>query len=319
VLSRTPAPRLLEGPALFPCTSNPRIVGEYADATSREAAIPPGGPDLPLRGRGAPGTPPPPVRCSAQKGRTGRGSSRRDLGSGVEGGERAAPDTSAGRGPRSVDPVAPADVLMEGILDKLRLLGYEEQFCRQAAPPKPPLHSFSFATPHTSPQEQTMAYYYMVDLSFWLLQQCGLGPDRIPDAVDETPNVVLGAILSALKAGGFSATGLTLQKLQKASGDDVCGLLDALTDSALEVQGFRFDDPVRSAEDAGDEMEVVNQAEEETEEEEVEEGEGRGDIDESLLDAHATPGKVLPGLGKRGQGELPRDGAGAPSVPRPAQ
>ena len=175
---------------------------------------------------------PKPTKTASRPKSKAEGASSRSLdpGAGEESGPAAASGIgaladiqsreAAASGGRSVDPAAPADVLMEGVVEKLKLLGYEEAFCRASQPvkaswptlmlarsdsiicawpremiralraisplarrPQKPLHRLSFVMPHASPQDQTQAYYYMVDLVLWLLRICGLGASPEPVSV----------------------------------------------------------------------------------------------------------------------------------------
>jgi len=254
---------------------------------------------------------PKPTKTASRPKSKAEGASSRSLdpGAGEESGPAAASGIgaladiqsreAAASGGRSVDPAAPADVLMEGVVEKLKLLGYEEAFCRASQPVKKPLHRLSFVMPHASPQDQTQAYYYMVDLVLWLLRICGLGASPEP-ALDDNPAQVLAAIQASLRNGGFSSTGLTLQKMQQAWGDAVCGLLDALTDLAIETAKIKLEQPIRGAEEGGDEVEVVE--EEESDDADVVDVVGHG-LEDSFDGELALPALGgtggLPGLGKK--------------------
>ena len=113
---------------------------------------------------------------------------------------------------------APADVLMEGVVEKLKLLGYEESYCRSARPPKRPLHRLSHVVPFANPREQTQGYFDLVDLVLWLLATASLGRHSKLPTPDAAPGEILQCIHDALKGAGINPARLTQPKFSLAYG-----------------------------------------------------------------------------------------------------
>jgi len=139
---------------------------------------------------------------------------------------------------RSLDPHAPADLLMEGLVEKLKLLDYELNFCTLRKPNWPALSKGYFALPPPRQKDAAEQFYYFTHLASWLLRQAGHHHDA-PKQFDD-PNFVLSSLISSLKSAGFDTRNLSAPKLRTGSGDALCGVLDALVDLALEAKNFLF-------------------------------------------------------------------------------
>ncbi|CAG9467677.1 unnamed protein product [Pedinophyceae sp. YPF-701] len=156
---------------------------------------------------------------------------------------------------------APADVLMEGIVEKLKLLQYEQTFCKTRKPAWPALSRGFFALPGS--REAVQPFYYFVYLAGWLLREGGHQYES--PAQFEDPNVLISGLLSALRKAGFNTGQLSASKLRSGVGDAVCGVLDALVDHTLEVKGFKFQPPLRQKEPSMEYQDIDMTSEEEEE------------------------------------------------------
>jgi estrogen-related receptor beta like 1 len=127
-------------------------------------------------------------------------------------------------------------IYMEDILDKLKLLDYENKFCRPKNL-KPILKTY-FAVPSANPNEQ---FYYFTSAVAWLmsLNNRNIAP---PNQYDD-PNAVAANILSELKNAGLPSE-FAPSKLKQGHGDAVCLILLSLVDAALTATGFQMQKPV---------------------------------------------------------------------------
>lgn len=202
-------------------------------------------------------------------------SKRQDLAADVGGDENDAAN-GARKAPvavgRSLELDVPAELAMENILEKLKLLGYEQNFCKRKRPHFAPLTRTYFTAPPLS-NNQNEQFFYFTSLVSWLL---GLaGRNFAPPAQFEDPNIACNNILIELKEIGFATPNFPATKLNRGHGEAVCGVLDNILSLALERQGFAYRKPVHQPdnyrEDADvDEMPGDNNA--------VICGEGAGDI-----------------------------------------
>lgn len=136
---------------------------------------------------------------------------------------------------RSLEINAAPDVVMELLVDKLRLLDYERDFCKKKKPHRKPLTRAYFAVPPPS-NNQSEQFYYFSSLAAWLLQQAGMeypSPKEFADPIETCTN-----IMNALKRLGFATPSYHAAKLSTAHGKEVVGILDALIDLVLEKRGF---------------------------------------------------------------------------------
>eukprot|EP00873_Tetraselmis_striata_P036081 jgi/Tetstr1/456345/TSEL_043081.t1 len=137
-----------------------------------------------------------------------------------------------------------ADVAMENIVEKLRLLDYEREFCKTKRPAWPPLTRSYFAVP--SPKNnQNEQFFYFTSLVAWLLNQANR--KFTPPQQFDDPNTTCSSILQELKATGFATPSWPPAKLKQGYGDAVCGVLDNLVDYVMEKRAFVFRKPIYQA------------------------------------------------------------------------
>jgi len=137
-----------------------------------------------------------------------------------------------------------ADVAMETIVEKLKLLDYDRSFCKTRKPPWPPLTRSYFAVP--SPKNsQNEQFWYFTSLVSWLLNQAGR--KFTPPQQFDDPNTTCSTILQELKGVGFATPSFPPAKLKQGYGEAVCGVLDSLIDYVMEKRSFVFRKPVYQA------------------------------------------------------------------------
>ena len=162
---------------------------------------------------------------------------------------------------------------MEGILDKLRLLKYEEGFCLARRPAWPFLTPTYFAFPPASAKTKSEQFQYFVGLAFWLLSLAG-GKQVLAPAQLEDPIQTCTQLLQHCRGLGFAAPEFPVTKLRQGQGEAVCAVLRGLLDVAFERSKVTLE-PALYPKDKPLSEEVQDFASLALQEEE-EEGEGEG-------------------------------------------
>lgn len=141
---------------------------------------------------------------------------------------------------------------MSDLIDKLKLLNFEELFIKPNGVKPLSRHYFALAT---NPGEQFSVF---TALSAWLLNMAGRNFDK-PQEFDD-PNATISNILDEARRCGIS-TDFPPSKLKTGSGEYVCMILDKLAESALKSTKFAWQRPFYH-DDATDEEEIVHQEDE---------------------------------------------------------
>jgi intraflagellar transport protein 57 len=163
----------------------------------------------------------------------------------------AEPDDSRER--REI-PVSTINVfaMMEDVVDKLKLMNYEQEYC--ATKDQPPLNraAFSIATANQATQ-----FHAFVDLVGWLFQKC-----RVSCQVDwhDDNTTSCNNIYSSLREMQFQLD-FPASKLRTGSGDACVQVLSFLCDRGLAESGFKYKRPDYPEEGFADEAEVDAAAE----------------------------------------------------------
>ncbi|NXA36565.1 IFT57 protein, partial [Eudromia elegans] len=200
-------------------------------------------------------------------------------------------------------------VLMEDVLEKLKLLSYEEEalrrhnmrpLSRSGLAPRPGSRSAGallrrlhcllllpldflvlllhyFALP-TNPGEQ---FFMFCTLAAWLITKAG-HPFEQPQEYDD-PNAIISKILSELRSFGRPVD-FPPSKLKAGYGEQACYVLDCLAEEALKYTGFSWKRPVYPTEELEEEEITEDDAEltlNKLEEEAVEE---ESDNEENFID-----------------------------------
>eukprot|EP00002_Diphylleia_rotans_P036757 TRINITY_DN814_c0_g1_i3.p1 TRINITY_DN814_c0_g1~~TRINITY_DN814_c0_g1_i3.p1 ORF type:complete len:303 (-),score=68.59 TRINITY_DN814_c0_g1_i3:820-1728(-) len=125
-------------------------------------------------------------------------------------------------GKTNLEPDGNAIILMEEVLETLKLLDYESKFCRVKNFPK--LDCFYFCKPHTKPQQQ---FYYFTSLTSWLM---GLNNHFYPPPAQfDDPNTTAASILLELRKMGISLD-YPATKIKPGHGEPVATILKSLAD-----------------------------------------------------------------------------------------
>ncbi|KAK3887437.1 hypothetical protein Pcinc_008440 [Petrolisthes cinctipes] len=144
-------------------------------------------------------------------------------------------------------------VVMDDLLDKLKLLGYDHEFVIDLRMKPLSRHYFAIAT---NPGEQ---FYLFTSLSAWLIRKTGRHMEP-PQEYDD-PNSTVSSILDHLRQLGVTVD-FPPSKLKSGCGEHAIFVLDRLADFALKHVNFIWKKPIYPAEDGGGEDgEVEDEAE----------------------------------------------------------
>ncbi|XP_041658397.1 intraflagellar transport protein 57 homolog [Cheilinus undulatus] len=157
------------------------------------------------------------------------------------------------RGPGAVYQVF---VKMESLLEKLKLLNYEDEVLHKHNMKNLSRHYF-VSSPYLglNPGEQ---FYMFTIIAAWLINAAG----RLftePQEYDE-PNATVSNILAELRAFGVKVD-FPPSKLKSGSGEYICFVLDQLADKALSKRGFSFKKPIYPTESTEEESVMEDDAE----------------------------------------------------------
>lgn len=143
------------------------------------------------------------------------------------------------------------DATMDDILDKLKLLNYEVEFCQ---PYKfKPLNRSYFVKGATN-ENASNQFFYFTSLVSWLMGVAGHKGFPPPGQYDE-PNATSTNVLTELRVMGLPVSNLAPNRVRIGSGDAVLNILTLLTDAALLARRFEFT-PVQYVMDKYTELQV---------------------------------------------------------------
>ena len=128
-----------------------------------------------------------------------------------------------------------AVMMSESIMDTLKILNYETEFCYPNTFLPFPRHYFAFSV---NPGEQFHAFSC---LSAFLFNHCGVRFD-MPQEYDD-PNSTVAGIVESLKRLGVSVD-FAPGKLKTGHGEHVCTVLTELCTAALNKTRFAYKKPI---------------------------------------------------------------------------
>ncbi|CAK6980343.1 intraflagellar transport protein 57 homolog isoform X2 [Scomber scombrus] len=173
-------------------------------------------------------------------------------------------------------------VVMECLLEKLKVLNYEEDVLSKHNMKNLSRHYF-VSSPYlaSNPGEQ---FFMFTIIAAWLINAAGR-PFSEPQEYDE-PNATVSNILAELRAFGVKVD-FAPSKLKSGCGEHVCFVLDRLAEEALKRRGFSFRRPTYPTESTEEESMMEDDAEltlSKVEEEMIEEPD---DDEENVMDLEA--------------------------------
>ncbi|KAK9538358.1 hypothetical protein VZT92_003533 [Zoarces viviparus] len=147
-------------------------------------------------------------------------------------------------------------VVMEVLLEKLKVLNYEEEVLMKHNMKNLSRHYF-VSSPYlaSNPGEQ---FFMFTIIAAWLINEAGR-PFTEPQEYDE-PNATVANILAELRAFGVKVD-FPPSKLKSGSGEHVCLVLDRLAEEALRRKGFSYRRPHYPTETTEEESVMEDDAE----------------------------------------------------------
>uniref|UniRef100_A0A8C6PK21 Intraflagellar transport protein 57 homolog n=1 Tax=Nothobranchius furzeri TaxID=105023 RepID=A0A8C6PK21_NOTFU len=167
--------------------------------------------------------------------------------------EEARRGEDADRGPGSVHQ---AFVVMENLLEKLKVLNYEEELLSKHNMKSLSRHYF-VSSPFLASNSGEQFYMFTI-MAAWLINIAGRAFAE-PQEYDE-PNATVSNILTELRAFGVKVD-FPPSKLKSGSGEHVCFVLDRLAEEALKKRGFTFRRPSYPTENTEEESVMEDDAE----------------------------------------------------------
>eukprot|EP01010_Urceolus_cornutus_P003172 NODE_430_length_1678_cov_287.227747_g335_i0.p1 GENE.NODE_430_length_1678_cov_287.227747_g335_i0~~NODE_430_length_1678_cov_287.227747_g335_i0.p1 ORF type:complete len:448 (-),score=120.23 NODE_430_length_1678_cov_287.227747_g335_i0:260-1603(-) len=146
------------------------------------------------------------------------------------------------------------DATMEDIIDKLKVLEYEAQFCLPKTFRPLTRTYFTRPSPYNSNPNQNDQFFYFTSLVAWIMDLAG-HHFQAPGQFDD-PNASASSIIFELKSMDFSTKDLAPGKLRLGHGDGVLYVLTLLLDKVLSNMNWQFKTPQWTADGYDDEMEV---------------------------------------------------------------
>ncbi|XP_058274321.1 intraflagellar transport protein 57 homolog isoform X1 [Hemibagrus wyckioides] len=147
-------------------------------------------------------------------------------------------------------------LIMEDLLDKLKLLDYEEQvLVKHNMKPLSRYYFVASSYTQSNPGEQ---FYMFSVIAAWLITLCGRSFET-PQEYDD-PNAIVSNILTHLRALGGPVE-FPPSKLKSGSGEHVCYVLDRLAEEALNRRQFAWKRPLYPSEQLEEESVLGDDAE----------------------------------------------------------
>ena len=143
---------------------------------------------------------------------------------------------------------------MENVVDKLKVLNYEELWCQ--AKGAGPLSRWHFAMPAANASVQ---FALFLDISSWLMTVATDDPTFFRIDKFDDPNTSVNKMMLSLRKLEFGLD-FPASKLKTANGDAVVDVLDFLTDKALSAKDFQWGKPIYAEENDMEEAEADDEA-----------------------------------------------------------
>ena len=134
-----------------------------------------------------------------------------------------------------------ADQAMDELVEKLKLLSYERDFCRRKKPYWTPLTRSYFTSPPPpgARYNSNEQFFYFTSLVAWLLHLGGRTGFKAPAQYDD-PNASCNAIVIEMKDLGVGAVAAVQGKLRAGYGESVLQVLTIAADAAIKRRKVFF-------------------------------------------------------------------------------
>ncbi|MEW5304574.1 MAG: hypothetical protein WDW36_007176 [Sanguina aurantia] len=129
------------------------------------------------------------------------------------------------------------------LVDKLKLLNYEKDFCKKGKKPyRKPFSRGYFACPLSSSSTGSEQFFYFTSLVSWLMFLAGV--EFSPPKEHDDPNLACSNLVAGMKKLGFASPSFHPQKLTVGFGKEVVGVLEGLVDFVMERQAVAVRRPI---------------------------------------------------------------------------
>ncbi len=153
--------------------------------------------------------------------------------------------------------------MWENSLEKLKILNYENTFCKKFN--RKPYNRVHFVHPTSNASHQ---FDDFSALCSWLCSEITSKPDTFKPEQYDDPNTVVNKLVLALRQFDYRST-FPPQKLKTPHGEPTCTILEFLTDKVLEVKGFQWGTPVHLNDEDVEQAQGDDQEEEDVIEDEA--------------------------------------------------
>ena len=133
--------------------------------------------------------------------------------------------------------------MWENSLEKLKILNYENSYCKKYN--RRPFNRVHFVLPTNNASQQ---FDDFSTICSWLCTEITLKADTFKPEQFDDPNTIVNKLMLALRQFDFRSS-FPPQKLKTPNGEPTCTVLEFLTDKALQTKGFQWEAPVHSTED----------------------------------------------------------------------
>ena len=133
--------------------------------------------------------------------------------------------------------------MWENSLEKLKILNYENVFCKKFN--RKPFNRVHFVHPIDRVKIQMDDF---TSVCSWLIGEITKKPDTFKTDDMDDPNTMVNKLMVALRQLDFRST-FPPQKLKTPYGEPVCLVLEFLVDKVLEARGFQWEAPIHSNEE----------------------------------------------------------------------
>ena len=153
--------------------------------------------------------------------------------------------------------------MMEGSLEKLKCLNYEDDFVANS-------NNKPFGREHFAVKGSNLQFQEFLSIVSWLITVIKRDADFFKiDPIYDDPNACVNKMMLALRSLDYSAE-FPVNKLKQAYGEACCHVLNFLTDEALKSRSFVFSMPKHNEMEEADEVEPEGDADDDDIEDEVE-------------------------------------------------
>lgn len=150
------------------------------------------------------------------------------------------------------------DSTMEDLIEKLKLLNYETEFCPTSKPPFKLLTKTFFNESKDAGTNTNLQFFYFTSLVAWLMDAAGHQGFPAPGQFDD-PNATSTNVIQELRAMQLPIGNMAPNRIRLGSGEYVLTILCLLVDRALMAKGFAFS-PIQYPSEKAEDLDALDAA-----------------------------------------------------------